>query len=201
MLTVKTLVVVGCSAGGERSLQRLRRLLRPGHPPLVVVRHNFPEFDRLQIEQARRGGPGTPAGWTYLVAETVLVPGMIYQVSALHQAGFSRAGDGRPKVHLRPADEKQPFTPWIDQVMTAAAGGLGRDVIGIVMSGLLDDGAAGLAAIRAAGGWVMVEPPAAATFASMPTAALTRLDGWGEFTYEEMARVINGTTPIAPNAT
>ena len=90
---MKTLVVVGCSAGGEQSLQRLRPLLRPGHPPLVVVRHSFPESDRLQIERARRGGLVSQAGWSYLLEETVLVPGLIYQVSALHQADLTRAAD------------------------------------------------------------------------------------------------------------
>lgn len=199
-MNVKALVVVGFSAGGVESFRRLTDLLRPGHPPLVVVQHNFPDFDRIQIERARSGAPSATTGWIYLLEETALVPGLIYQVSALHQVTFSRAADGRPMVRLRPAAGDQPFTPWIDQVMTAAAEALARDVIGVVMSGLLHDGAAGLAAIRAAGGWVMVEPPRSAAFASMPTAALDRLGGWGECTYEEMARVINGTTPFVPAA-
>lgn len=195
---MKALVVVGFSAGGVESFRRLTGLLRPGHPPVVVVQHNFPDFDRWQIERARTGAPSATTGWIYLLGETVLTPGLIYQVSALHRTAFSRAAGGRPMVLLQPAAEGQPFHPWIDQVMTDAAEALTRDVIGIVMSGLLNDGAAGLAAIRAAGGWVMVEPPRSAAFASMPAAALARLGGWGEYTCEEMARVINGTTPVPP---
>lgn len=62
--------------------------------------------------------------------------------------------------------------PSIDVLFESAADTYGRGVIGVILTGASDDGAAGLARIRARGGYAIVQTPQTANSALMPEAAL-----------------------------
>lgn len=63
----------------------------------------------------------------------------------------------------------------IDELFNSVAQSAGRNAIGIILSGMLSDGVEGLASIKAAGGYCMVQHPDEAEYRMMPDNALLRL--------------------------
>jgi two-component system chemotaxis response regulator CheB len=72
----------------------------------------------------------------------------------------------------------------------SAAEAFGPRVIGLVLSGTRDDGAAGLAAVKAAGGLAMAQSPEEALYPSMPRAAMDRVALDAVAPVRELARLI-----------
>jgi len=71
------------------------------------------------------------------------------------------------------ADEKVNYSrPSIDVLFEAAADTYGRQLVGIVLTGANNDGAAGLLAIKNAGGFTIVQEPEDAESPAMPIAAI-----------------------------
>ena len=161
-------VVIGASAGGVEALSTLLSALPAGLLASVFVVLHLPRSRPsllAEIFQNRCALPVSEAQDKELVA-----PGSVY----VAPPDYHLLLDPGPQISLS-ADEPVNFSrPSIDVLFESAADLLGDRVAGIVLTGGNDDGAAGLDAIRRAGGVTIVQDPATAQMPLMPESALAR---------------------------
>jgi two-component system chemotaxis response regulator CheB len=158
------IIVIGASTGGVEALRTLVSGLPRDIPAaLCVVLHIGQNSSYLPELLARAGS--LPAG--HAGQGEVLRPGRIYVAPPDHHLmlmdGFIRLTRGPRENWARPA---------IDPLFRSAADIYGPRIVGVVLTGALNDGTAGLHAVRAAGGTAVVQHPADAACADMPVSAL-----------------------------
>jgi two-component system chemotaxis response regulator CheB len=155
------IIVLGTSGGGVEALCRLVGHLPPGLPAALFVVCHFPAGHRSRLpEILSRSGPLLA---THAQDGEPIRPGQIYVAPPdFHltlSPGHMHLGHGARENHHRPA---------IDPLFRSAARAYGRRVVGVILTGGLHDGVAGLLAIRSAGGVSIVQDPEEAAVADMP---------------------------------
>jgi two-component system chemotaxis response regulator CheB len=161
----RNIVVIGASAGGVEALEALVGGLPETFPAALFVVLHIPAHTpshlhsvlasagRLAVTAAQEGEP--------------ILPGHVYVAPTdrhlLLEADRIRVTRGPKENRMRPA---------ADALFRSAAYSHGQRVIGIVLSGTLDDGTAGAWAVKDRGGIVMVQAPEDARHASMPESVL-----------------------------
>ena len=162
------IIVVGASAGGVEALQRLVRDLPSDLAAAVfIVLHTAPEGPGLLPTILSMAGPLPVShprdGEAIQLGQIYVAPPNFH---LLLEPGFIRVSRG-PKENLH--------RPAIDPLFRAAARYYGRRVIGVVLTGMLDDGTSGLMSIKQRGGLAVVQEPHDALYPDMPSSALRRV--------------------------
>src|SRR4051812_32199950 len=161
----KDIVVVGASAGGMAALEKLAAGLPAGLPAAVfVVWHLSPGVKSVLPALMSKAGP-LPA--EHPKDGDPIQPGRIYVAPNDHHLLLER---GYVRVTRGPKENR--FRPAVDPLFRSAAYIYGPRAVGVVLSGALDDGTAGLWAIKLRGGTAIVQDPADAMHRSMPLNAL-----------------------------
>jgi two-component system chemotaxis response regulator CheB len=161
----KDIVVVGASAGGMEALQKLVSRLPAGLPASVfVVWHLSPGMKSILPQVLSKAGPlkaSNPQDGDRIE------PGRIYVAPNDHhmllENGYIRVARGPKENRFRPA---------VDPLFRSAAYVYGPRVVGVVLTGALDDGTAGLWTIKLRGGTAVVQDPEDALIRGMPLNAL-----------------------------
>jgi two-component system chemotaxis response regulator CheB len=163
------IIVIGASAGGLKAFEILVSQLPSNFPAAVfIVWHISPDYPSLLPEILARS---TPLRVKHSSGKEPIRPGHIY-VAPPDYHMLVEWGN----VRLSRGPKENRFRPAIDVLFRSAARSYGERVIGVVLSGSLDDGAAGLYAIKERGGIAVVQDPFDALHSSMPKAALQAVD-------------------------
>jgi len=164
------LAALGASTGGPRALQQLLAAL-PGEVPLaILVAQHMPErFTAPFAERLRRT---TALEAREAVDGDLVVPGRILVAPGGHDMEVSRDEAGRPQVRvLRAEASGARYTPSVDRLFASVATTVGPLACGVVLTGMGDDGRAGVQAIRRRGGLTLAESADTAVVYGMPLAA------------------------------
>ena len=166
-MQTKDVIVIGSSAGGVEALRRLCASLPVDLPAAVlVVQHLSPSARSVLPQLLARAGPlpaATPSDGDILQQGRIYVAGPDHHL--LLRPGHMLVRRGPFENRTRPA---------VNPLFRSAAIAYGARVIGVVLTGLLDDGTDGLIAIKAVGGTSVVQDPEDAEWPSMPRNALKR---------------------------
>lgn len=164
----KDIIVMGASAGGLESLRVLAGGLPADFPASIfIVLHTLPEAPALLADILDHFG--------ILPAQTAkdgerIRPGTIYVAPPdrhlLIEPNLVRVTRGPKENRFRPA---------IDPLFRSAAQTYGPRVVGVILTGYLDDGTAGLWTVKQLGGTAIVQDPADALVPFMPLSAMTHV--------------------------
>jgi two-component system chemotaxis response regulator CheB len=159
------IVVVGASAGGVEALGRLVRTLPPEFPAALFMVLHVPSSTTSALPSILdRQGP-LPAAHAR-DGERIRY-GRIYVAPP-----DSHMLIGEGAIRLSRGPRENGHRPAIDPTFRSAARSHGPCTVGVVLSGVLDDGTAGLLAIKARGGIAVVQDPDDALYPSMPSSAI-----------------------------
>ena len=185
------IIVIGASAGGVSAIQKLIAGLPADLPAALFVVIHMPPRPSSLVE----------------------VLGKISRLHTLEAIQDQRIQQGticvaRPDYHLfidndrillwqGPKENRQ--RPAINNLSFSAAVGYGERVVGLILSGIMDDGTTGLWWIRRYGGIVVVQDPSEAQFSEMPENVLIHVDPNYVMRLHEIPRLViqlaNGDTP------
>lgn len=160
-------IVIGASTGGPKALVTLFRHLHDEiDAAIVIAQHMPPRFTRTFAERLDRTG--------------------VVRVSEAKQyerlaRGYAYVCPGGRCIEVVPSDRGPAlrvvapeagthYVPSVDRLFHSAARVLGNDAIGVVLTGMGDDGAEGAGEISRRGGAVLIEEPETAVVAGMPLA-------------------------------
>lgn len=159
-------VVIGCSAGGLDALhQVLDAFPKEFAATVIIVAHIaadsvnllpalLAKTCRLAVSEAREREPALP-GHVYVAPPNyhlLIEPNRVFALSVDERVCFVR--------------------PSIDVLFHSAADAYGEQLVGVILTGANNDGAEGLKAVKAAGGFTLVQEPSDAYADTMPKAAI-----------------------------
>lgn len=165
---LRDLVVIGASAGGVEALRSLVSRLPNDLPAGVLIVLHLPAHSSsalagilgtvcdLPVEQARDAA--------------TIESGHLYVAPPDHHLVV----DGN-QMMLTSTPAENGHRPAIDVLFRSAAEARGSSVAGVVLSGVLDDGTAGLTAIKSRGGLAIVQDPGDAAYRGMPDSVLANV--------------------------
>jgi len=164
------LVVIGASTGGPNLLKTIIRDLPSSFPAALLIVQHMPKYftkvfaenlnaiSFVSIREAQNGDE--------------LRPGVGLVAPGDHHIVISRQLDGKPRIQFVPDMVEHPYRPSIDCAMVSAAEQFGQFTVGLVLTGMGNDGMTGSQKIKEQGGTVLVQNEATSLIYGMPRAVV-----------------------------
>ncbi len=168
--TTETIVCIGASTGGTEALRTVLEGLRPDSPGIVIVQHMPEKFtasfakrlDSLCAVSVKEAEDGD----TVLRGRVLIAPGNKHTI-------LERSG-ARYYVTVKDGPLVTRHRPSVDVLFRSAARSAGSNAVGVIMTGMGDDGARGLEEMKQAGAFTIAQDEATSVVFGMPKEAIAR---------------------------
>lgn len=186
-------VVIGASTGGPQAISEiLKNLPTDLNYAVLIVQHMPPTFTRSFAERLHKQAnvEAKEADEGDIIEDDVVLvaPGDRHMKVKLRQI----EGRVRPTITLTDGPKVHNVRPSIDILMESVADLFGRNAIGVILTGMGKDGAAGMEKVRMRGGGTIVQNEATSAVYGMPKATLERVKVDVVAPLEEIAKEIIG---------
>lgn len=163
-------VGIAGSAGSPAAVNQLLTLLdKDFRSPVVIALHMPKGFTRSFAERLARA---TPFDVVEARNGDELVGGRIYVTPGGEHAAVERTKDGRLLLLTEPMRDLDLYSPSANRLFGSLAESCGAQAIGIVLTGMGDDGLVGAAALNRAGGYIIAESEESSVIWGMPRAVV-----------------------------
>lgn len=168
--TTETVVCIGASTGGTESLREVLEALPADSPGIVIVQHMPERFTTsfaqrldslcaMEIKEAKDGD-------AVLRGRALIAPGNFHTL-------LERSG-ARYFVKVKEGPLVSRHRPSVDVLFRSAARSAGANAVGIIMTGMGDDGARGMQEMKQAGAYTIAQDEATSVVFGMPKEAIAR---------------------------
>jgi two-component system, chemotaxis family, protein-glutamate methylesterase/glutaminase len=166
----KNVIAVASSTGGPSALMEIfTRFPQNYRSALVIAQHMPDKFTRTFAERLSRRG-------ALRVSEAqdqdVVSEGTGFVCPGRHCMELEVSSRGTMKLKVTPPGERDRYVPSADRLLSSVAAGVGRRAVGVILTGMGDDGVEGARRILDAGGIVIAESEESAVVYGMPGAAV-----------------------------
>jgi two-component system chemotaxis response regulator CheB len=161
----KNIIVVGTSMGGIEAMKSLVGGLPESFPATILLVQHLSPTNSSVLPQILANAGLLPV--SFPTDFEPLKSGHIYVAPPDHHMLLEQG-----YVRLTRGPKENRFRPSIDALFRSAAYAYGPRVVGVVLTGMLDDGTAGLWAVKDRGGTTIVQDPGEAAAPSMPQSAM-----------------------------
>ncbi len=163
------IIAVGCSTGGPQALQAILSALPAGFPiPIAVVQHMSQGFLHGMVDWLQKI---TPLKVKLAEDGEVLQPATVYFAPEDRHLALKRTAGGLAAV-MSNAPPVGQFRPSATTLFQSAARVCGNRAVGLLLSGMGDDGATGLLEMRMAGAHTVIQDKESSVVFGMPGSAL-----------------------------
>ena len=166
--TTEKVIAVGASTGGTEAIRAFLTALPPDSPGVVIVQHMPENFTRAFAQRlnglCRVSVKEAENGDTVLRGQALIAPGSDHML-------LKRSG-ARYYVEVRQGPLVCRHRPSVDVLFRSAARYAGKNAVGVIMTGMGDDGARGLNEMKAAGARTIAQDEASCVVFGMPAEAI-----------------------------
>jgi two-component system chemotaxis response regulator CheB len=183
----RDIVVIGSSAGGITALKGFMSMLPPDfRASIFIVQHLSPNSPSFLPDILTHAGPLKAV---HPQDGETIQPGQIYVALPDHHLLVEH-----DRMIVKKGPKENRFRPSIDALFRSAAYTYGPRVIGIVLTGMLNDGTSGMWSVKRLGGLTIIQKPEEALYPSMPDSVLEFVDVDHSASMAEMAELLHRLT-------
>ena len=191
----RDIIVIGASAGGVYALKQIVAALPADFKASIFVVLHISPHSPSHLPDILSAASALKA--VHPADGEIVQPGRIYIAPPDHHMLVEY-----DQVIVKRGPKENRFRPSIDALFRSAAYTYGPRVIGVVLTGMLDDGTSGMWSVKRLGGISIVQEPTEAAYSSMPENVLTHVDVDYQMHIEDIApllcSLINEPVPDPP---
>jgi two-component system chemotaxis response regulator CheB len=166
----RQVVAIASSTGGPSALMEIFSRLPPNSKNAFLIAQHMPDkFTRTFAERLDRR---SNAHVSEAVDFDVVAEGTGFVCPGRHCMELESAPNGTLRLRVRPPDARDRYAPSADRLLRSVARAVGRRAVGVILTGMGDDGVLGAQEILRAGGTVIAESELTAVVYGMPGAAV-----------------------------